>query len=402
MTAIFGTALARSGGGLFSHVVSAHPDAMLARHPFLEVFRSLRNAVVRATRDGEIAAAVPPSAPLQDGYFSAPKRRLLDAVLDANFDLAFEDDPAAFVAAAAARCEHESPDLAPHFERLPGASYQAVLDNGLDLIGDVRGVGDRRWLGFQDPWVLDWFPALSRAHPDARFLVLLRDPRAVVGSMKGIARTDPDQVVNTVSYARHWRKYVALVVHLLADPHIGPRLHVVGYEHLLREPGAVAAGIARFLDLPPDDRMTDAERFVDWGTGTTWSGNSSFGTEAGTIDATAAERWRRTLDPDVQRLVEWLCGPDMRLAGYEPDDDDDDAAALRTLVRESGEYSHWRSDEGDVVVDAGAELLRRSLLRDAGPIDDELTGRCFLFPEVRDRLLEPGRPLLAPLAASKR
>ena len=276
-----------------------------------------------------------------------------------------------------------------------------MLDNGLALIGDVRDSAERTWLGFQEPWIVDFFPAMARAYPDARFLVLLprssgrrrldegdRAHRSRAGGEHGVVRA-PLAKVRRAPGPPPERS-----VHRVA-------VRTVGYERLLREPEQLTREIAAFLDLQHDPRMTHAEAFVDWGTGKTWSGNSSFGTEAGTIDATAADRWRHTLDPDVQRLVEWLCGPDMRVAGYEPETDDQ-ASALRTLAYESGQYSHWRSDEGDVLIDAGAELLRRSLLRDPGAVDDDIAGRCFLFPELRARLVDPGTPLLVPTVGTAR
>jgi hypothetical protein len=73
---VFGTALARSGGGLYTGMLSAHRDIMLANCPYLLLFRSLRNAVIRSLGAPAVAAAVPPSAPFQDYYFT-------DARLDA-------------------------------------------------------------------------------------------------------------------------------------------------------------------------------------------------------------------------------------------------------------------------------------------------------------------------------
>jgi len=399
MAPLFGTALARSGGGLLSHVVSAHPDATLARHPFLTIFRSLRDALVGDLGDAEVTAVVPPSAPLQDGYFSAAKRRSLDAILCGSLDLAVNEEAGAFIAAVKARCELESPELVAHLDDLAGATYREVFDNGLDAIARSRGGGAQRWVGFQEPWIIDFVPVLARAYPEARFLVVLRDPRAVVASMKGIARTDPDQVVNTVSYARHWRKYVALLIRFLDDPSLVGRMQVVCYERLVMDPEGVTNELADFLGVDHDPTMMDAAGFVDQRTGAAWSGNSSFETAPGTIDASAADRWRHTLDPDLHRLIDWLCGPDMVVAGYRPDTDDEQAA-LRALAAESRAYSSWRSDDGDMVADAGGELLRRALLREPGPADDDVLRRCFLFPEVRDRLLASGAPLIGPPAAA--
>lgn len=386
MTALFGTALARSGGGLLSHVVSAHPAAMLARNPFLELFRSLRNAVVRGLGDPAVAVETPASAPLSDYYFTEPRLRLLEHLLATDLDVRLDPaEHARFVDAGAARCKLESPDLAPHFARIRGVTYGELLDGALELVAGVRDVADRQWVGFQEPWILEFFPALARARPDARFLVQFRDPRGVIASVKGLARTQPDQVVNAISYSRHWRKYVALVVRFLDHPLLADRLHVLRYEDLLARPAATARALCTFLGLSFDDQMLDASSYRDWGTGGTWQGNSSYETVAGTIDAAAADRWRATLDGGLHRLIDWLCGADMRLVGYEPDHDDE-PAAITALVAESASYSKWRSDFGDPLLDLGCELVRRALLADGGDADERLVRRCFLVPELRTRL----------------
>lgn len=366
---------------------------MLARHPFLEVFRSLRDAIVRSLAEPAVAAAVPPGSPLQDYYFDVDRLKALDAVLAARAENVMFDreEEATFVARGAARCELESADLAPHFDRIVGETYKEIIENGLTIVRDVRSAADRSWVGFQEPWIFEFFPMLSRAFPNARFLVLFRDPRGAVASMKGIRRTDPDQVVNTLSYSRHWRKYVALLHRFLADPELGSRMLVLRYERLILQPQEAAAEVCRFLEVAPDESMLDADRYVDFGKQTPWAGNSSYGIEAGKLDSTAVDRWQRTIDEGVRRLIEWTCAEDMRAVGYEPEDLQEHAA-LSTLFDESQAYSHWRSDFGDPVRDAGGELVRRALLGGHGA-SAEAARQCFLFSEMLD-VLTSGRPIV--------
>src|SRR5262249_14257516 len=89
---VFGTALARSGGGLYTGMLSAHRDIMLANCPYLLLFRSLRNAVIRSFGTPAAAEAVPPSAPFQDYYFTDARLDAFDAVQSACLDTSFDQD----------------------------------------------------------------------------------------------------------------------------------------------------------------------------------------------------------------------------------------------------------------------------------------------------------------------
>ena len=44
---LFVTGTTRSGGTLLARALSAHKEIMVASDPYLEMFRSLRNAIVR-------------------------------------------------------------------------------------------------------------------------------------------------------------------------------------------------------------------------------------------------------------------------------------------------------------------------------------------------------------------
>lgn len=401
MRPVFGTAVARSGGGVFSHLVSAHPQAVLARHPFLELFRSYRNALVREWDDRDIARATPADAPFGDHYFRACTPRVLDLLGQATLDVrVHEADLANVRERGAARAALESPDLADHFDRLDGGTYRQVLDSALEMVREVRQASEAKWIGFQEPWVIDFLPALARAYPDAAFVVLVRDARGVVASMRGIVSSHPEQVGQLLSYVRHWRKYVALASAYLRDPLFDQRLMLVRYEDLVADPDPTLAAVWRFLDI--ESSPLPSTQIVDAATGQPWTANSSFNDVRGGLDPIAAERWRTVMAADDREAVEWLCGPELALCGYAVDQGGESrtASVLQRLLRDQRDYCSWRSDLGDDVFDLGGELLRRSMLGpDVGETSPDLIRRLFLSLDVHARLkTAPLAPLFPTVA----
>lgn len=404
---IWGTALARSGGGLYSLCLSAHPEMMVAVSPNIQLFRSFRNAVVRHANRDSLSRAVRKAAPILDWYGTDDRVRGLDYFLhDATLDVPFDDTEwDEFLSASIARGRLDAADLAEHYHRLQGATYRDMFANLLDIIADVRDARDRRWVGFHEAWTLDTYPALVRAFPESRILIAFRDPRGVVNSMLGVKRIDPAQVAQVLSYVRHWRKYVAVTLQLLSMPLFRGRLHVTAYDLIVTRPRETVDAICRAFDVEFDERMLDVNNFYDYASGTVWAGNSSFGGRTEGISAHLALRWRQDLNPTILKTVEYLCGPELKLLGYpavtkfaDPDREaDGDITAF--LLKDHAGFANWRSDLGDPLADLGVEAVRRQLLRMPDPCQDvALVRRCFLFENVYTVIRQGDGPLLPALA----
>lgn len=396
---IFGTGLSRSGGRLWNQLLSVHNDVTVATCPYMELFRSLRNAIVRANTD--LGNGFDPGAPVDDYYFSSRKLEVLDAVLSANLDLPF--DPAEWAQLreiSETRAALESGELVPYLDDLNSSSYHGLFDNALGIIARARDAGERRWVGLHETWVLEFWPVLARAYPDARFLVMLRDPRAIVNSMLGVATTDPDQLVQVSSYARHWRKYVALSDAFARNPLFEGRLLVASHELVVSEPEAAARQLCDLLEVDFDPRMLDTDNYIDHSTGSVWSGNSSFESTTAGIKKSRALRWREQLDPVVMELVELLCAPEFGLVGLEPQTEvgragSPSAEVIDYVIAEEDAYTNWRTGTGDPQCDLGYELFRWALLRTGvdTEADDDLIRRSFLFRHVFDAIRSGATPL---------
>jgi hypothetical protein len=382
------TGTARSGSNLLARMLSANGDAMVACDPFFPLFPSLRNVIILSSPDPRLRSSFDPSSPLDDYYFSDEHLRIMDAIQAGDLHRPFDPrDWDRVREAVVDRMKHECADLVPHLDGMLGGTYKQIFDNGLAMIAKGRDAQNRAWVGFKEVWIVEFFGVLARAYPEARFIVLLRDPRAVIASMQAMDRLDASQTAHTLSYARHWRKYVAFARQYGGDPGLCNRLMVVTYERLVTEPHKTARELCDFLEVEFNGEMLDPGRYVDYSTGGTWRGNSSFAPTLSKISDEQRERWRTHIEPRALRLVEFVCGPEMRLVGYEPVTDanstDPGPEVLDYMIENGRQPCSWRSDLGDPQLDYGFELFRRSLLAaDGRRLDAGLIRRSFLFDRV--------------------
>ena len=202
---VFLTGIARGGTSLVGRMLDAHPQASIAIDAYLPIFRSFRNAAMRA----QLGDAFDPSMPLQDGHFSGERRQWLEIVLGADLALPIDDDERDDLTQRFRdRASDETADIVPHIKRLETNTYATLIPEALEALARARG-GEATHMGVKDLWIVDQFPALAKAYPNARFVLIVRDPRAVVASVHGYRPIDPYQCGHTLSILRHWRKALA-------------------------------------------------------------------------------------------------------------------------------------------------------------------------------------------------
>jgi hypothetical protein len=163
-------------------------------------------------------------------------------------------------------------------------------------------------------------------YPHAKFLWLVRDPRAVALSSR-------DSVFNPYHpyyTAVLWREQQRIGFDLhRADPANVQRIH---YEQLVREPQRMVHEICNFLDIRFEPRMLkyfeSADASVASGLARDWAN------VARPIQAEKAQRYESELSDRHQRIVESVAGPLMQQLGYElahSQQSDRDPSQLRKL-----------------------------------------------------------------------
>ena len=387
---IFGTGLARSGGGLYSMCLSTHQDLMLACCPNIEFFRSLRNAIVEVGCLNNLFESIPSNSPLQDWHGDINRIKIFNYILGfPGLDIKFDNKNwNEFYSTSVARGELESEDITKNFDKLAGKTYKNILDNLLSVIAETRNCQESKWVGFHETWILDFYPMLARAYPDAKFLIMLRDPRAIVNSMLGIHNIDKTQLVQVTSYIRHWRKYVALANKYLNDPLFKNRLLITTHELLTIDSEVTLKKICDFLQIKFDTKLLDTENFINPATGDVWTGNSSFEKKTEGMKLERVFRWKKMLDEDIILSIEYMCGNELKYIGYPLETSHQnnlikvDEKVINFLSKDLNSFTNWRSDLGDTLHDIGLELKRKKLLEcDDLNINKEIYKKAFLFED---------------------
>lgn len=378
---VFLFGVARSGTNLLARALDAHPATTVVRDPLMPLFRAWRNAVAARTA---VATRFDPTAPFQDYYFDADGPVLLEAMLEADPGLPIEG-LAGLREAVHERAALESGAHAAVFADWRGNTAAELFADALRLMAswsDGASAEADPVVAIKEVWTLEFARPLARAFPEARFLVIHRDPRAVLASLIELARRDPDQAAHTVSYMRHWRKHMAVSHRLAKDPALSGCIAAVRFEDLVARPESEMAAVYQFLNLPVSAVGAPRDRSA-------WPSNSSFADAGAGVDAGAAARWRTYLSPDVIAAVDYHCGPEMALLGYEPVDPSGDAAdgVLRHVQEAHLRPGKWRSDSGDPAADMAWEARRREIL-DGRRADSDEIRRSFLFEDVFGALAE--------------
>ena len=187
-------------------------------------------------------------------------------------------------------------------------------------------------------------PTLSEQWPDARFLVLTRDPRGVMASQS-------KKFDHSIEYsAMYWNTHAEFVrdrIGLRPGEH-DTHHYVVDLVEMARDPRPALEWAFSSVGLDTDPIGDLVEQFPG--------------------DPDRLDNWRRTLEPARQRRVEEYCFEQMRSLGYEPElaTEQRSIGPVRKLVAMTREH--------------GSELLR-----DPGSIRRKQVGR-----RVR-AALRPGR-----------
>jgi hypothetical protein len=216
----------------------------------------------------------------------------------------------------------------PHFERLglgaaavararsaptPRVMYVALLDGHREAMGAVVG-GDKTPSNFRYlERLLDWFPG-------CRIAFAVRDPRAVVSSLKGLSTEFRWARGTTADHVALWRD--AARAALAWRDH--PQVRVVRYEELVDEPAAVLADLHPFLtgrtfDAAWLDDVDAAERTLS--SGALWSTSA--------ISSQRVEAWRRDLRPAEAAVIFDRCRPEAEPFGYGPEGEPSVAEQVR-------------------------------------------------------------------------
>ncbi len=289
-------------------MLAIHPDLAFASDPYAPIFKALRNAVAAHTVD----AHNDEEAPLDDYYFDTAKCDLFEAIRSADLQsLSAPHDLAPLREKLARQCLSYSPRIEPLLPNLDGSSFAELIESGFQLVAEAYGNGDESAVGLKEVWSGEFVWPLLACFPNAKAVVMVRDPRAVVASKNVSAEKYP-----WLFLARQWRKLAALAWLAKHDEQLSGRVHLVRYEDLVQHPDAGVSELCEAVGVSFDKRLLDPEEYRD-GDGAPWFQNSSHYSQVRNFNRGSLTRWRDVLSTEETAFIEAICWPEMLLLGYE-------------------------------------------------------------------------------------
>jgi hypothetical protein len=171
------------------------------------------------------------------------------------------------------------------------------------------GVGiDRIYFVENTPAHLEYLPVIKALFPNARFVVIVRDPRAVFASLQGM----PWSTTDVPRFCARWKHY-----YKLAWAQKGGADYVVSYETLINDPAHAVGRLQCGVGLEPEpvwEWYRESSSALYSVREEPWKQGVSEAVDSSRIDA-----WEKVLRPTDIRRIESFLGPILSEAGYAAD-----------------------------------------------------------------------------------
>ena len=296
-TPFFIVGASRSGTTLLRLMLNAHSRLFLPRE--LKYFQTLHAPV-----DVESW-----TSPVPDDTY----RRLVRQYLEARRDLFATD------------LDRLEAQIAEDPERTLRGPYRVVLEHL------CRQHGKARW-GEKTPHNLFYVDVLNDMFPGAKFIHVVRDPRAVTRSMNAIAYYSGETVFNALNWRRSIREGATAFQDVLSpDQQLN-----VSYEDLVSAPEATLRTICHFLHEAYEPAML---RFYETAADHM---PSTIRTPAirNPVNQESLSKWKTQLTRTEIEIVEVLCSAEMERLGYERLTDP--ALTIYGRIVLKAAYWHWK------------------------------------------------------------
>jgi Sulfotransferase family len=170
----------------------------------------------------------------------------------------------------------------------------------------------RRW-GEKTPFTADHLDTLFSWFPDARVIYMLRDPRAVVSSLRKIPWLAE---VAVEAHALSWANGVRRALANEGDP----RILRVRYENLVQKPAEALEQVCRFLGEAYSPGMLDGRHTLLMSALRNREGweKEHISAALGPVHEMSLDKWKNELTSAEVDVIEHYCGCVMQQAGYSP------------------------------------------------------------------------------------
>ena len=184
---------------------------------------------------------------------------------------------------------------------LMAESYAATIGLPVDRV--------KRWIE-KTPANRNHVDEIFSRFPNAKLLVTLRDPRAILATQIALEKTRKTKRFSVYYVIAHWRVAAKLARRVRAGDVPGL---FVQFEQLVSEPSTVMNNVCDYLEVAFDPKVVLTPTKI----GQPWGGNSAAQVAFSNVSAEPVSRWESELLEDEVGWVEWHCRDLMPEFGYE-------------------------------------------------------------------------------------
>jgi len=170
-------------------------------------------------------------------------------------------------------------------------------------------------LGEKTPNHIAWWHHFASARPDLKFVAVIRDPRAVLRSQRGVPWGEHDAYALAERWLAHQRSI--LDCRRLVGTE---RCQVIRYEDLVADTRTHHEQLAAFLGVPFEPHeltRRQLKRHPLFPERESWKDNAT-----ASVTSDRIETWRTDLTTDDIAILQEACAPEMGAFGYDLDDVD--------------------------------------------------------------------------------
>ena len=310
---------------------------------------------------------------------------MLNSNLEERFD---KKDWGSFLEKSQSKIDHDSSDLIKDFHKLKGKTFKDIILNLLRIIEKKRKLKIKKkksqntFYGFHETWNICSLKSLAKSFPNAKFFIVIRDPRSVWASLSKNAEKRQELRVHLLSFIRHFRKYIIFADYYLNLSLFKDRLMVIKYENLVTNPEQYLKKICKFLNINFNKNMANPNKHYDFITKKTWVPFSSFGTKFQKLNTKPIHKWKKYFQDIEVKSIEFLCKKEMKSMGYQFKFSPEKIRFKQVMSFIRKNYNkkvNWRTDLKNFKEDNKIELFRYKILQKKIFPNKLLLKKCFLF-----------------------
>lgn len=301
----------RSGTTLLARMLHTHSKIVIGSDTMAEFFKALRNEIYYKN-----GVRINPNAPFES-LFNYDNPLIIKRVEESNFNISTSlIGTTELIQKISSASNSYSQLFSEELAKIPISSnnYLEIFHKLLEVINNSYHKPNTHVLGFKTVWAEQLQAAFLNTIPHGKVIFIVRDPRAVIAS--NFVTMDHHYPLEFL--IRQWRKsiFYSLLLAKINQKYNG-RCMIIRYEDLINLPRDSLTKILKFLDLSMEETLLDPSNFKD-GKNEKWIQNTSYANAEQKFNKKSIENWKRVLNPDVIKFIEYCCYPEMIKLQYNP------------------------------------------------------------------------------------